>query len=245
MKINLRDYATELRFWLDAFKSFVDRESVNALSNLQGELESGRDNLRSTFPWRLAKPIKTKVADQYDGSNRTPHRVWVGWQFDSVFECEANTRKNGLWTVQNMVTHVRVHAADDGTLISHFHFDMKGLKKNKEGGKTKSKPQLGPHIHLQVSEGHLQNNGRIPLSIPRFPITTLLPTDCLDLVLSEFFPFDWPKSQLESPGRETLRSRQRERLERMSQAIANQCKESRNTPIVASQDWYAPDLRLA
>lgn len=233
MKINLREYAAELAFWLEAFKPFVSRESNPALIRLQEQIENGRDNLRPSFPWKLDASIKTLTADRYDGKDRTPHKVWIGWQFESEFESGPESRKQFIWTVKKMVTQIRIHSADDDSLISHFHFDMKN-----EG-------QLGPHVHMQVSEDFQKQKGRIPMAVPRFPAAPLLPTDCMDLVLSEFFPFEWPASQLKSHGRNALRTRQRDRLVRMSQAVANSWEESLNTPIVASQGWYVPDLRIA
>lgn len=233
MKIDLREYGTELGFWLEAFKPFVVKESITTLIKLHEQLENGRDNVRPSFPWKLASPIRTIVADRYDGKDRTPHKVWIGWQFHSVFKRVEEAKRRTIWFVQDMVTQVRVHSADDDSVISHFHFDMK------------NENQLGPHVHLQISEDYQKEKGRIPIAVPRFPIAPLLPTDCLDLVLNEFFPFQWPQSQLKSQGRTTLRNRQRERLARMSQVIAKRWDDSLNTPIVASQSWYAPDLRLA
>ena len=233
MKISLRDYGTELAFWLEAFKPFVAKDSASALAKIHEQLEDGRDNLRASFPWKLANPIMTIVADRYDGKNRTPHRVRIGWQFETVFDKGAASKKHAMWTVQKMVTQIRVHSADDNSVASHFHFDMKNGQ------------QLGPHIHLQISEDYQKDKGRIPLAVPRYPIAPLLPTDCLDLVLNEFFPFAWPESQVKSRGSATLRNRQRERLMRISQAVVKRWDESLNTPIVASQGWYAPDLVIA
>lgn len=234
MKINLREYSTELGYWIDAFSPFIDTPSLPALRNLQIELEDGRDNLRPRFDWKLPVPIVTKVADQYDGPGRSPHKVKVGWQFTSTFSATDDSKKKHIWLVESMVTHIRVYSQHDNAEILHFHLDLKESN------------QLGPHVHMQFSEHFLKNKGRIPIALPRFPSAALLPTDCLDFVLCEFFPFEWPKSQSSSRGLMALRQGQQNRFVAMSQALMHQWQaSSRKTPIAATQNCKLLDLQIA
>ena len=233
MKIDLREYATELRYWLEAFKPFVDKVSHPSLMRLQEEIENGRDNLRPSFGWKLAAPIQLIDADRYDGTVKSPHVVRVTWQFEAEFKSRPDSRKTFLWTVENMVTHVRVYSAKNDEEILHFHHDMK------------NKGQLGPHSHMQFSEHYQKDKGKIPIAVPRFPTVAMLPTDCLDFVLAEFFPFEWPKSQSTLVGLAALQKRQRDRMMRISHAIASGWTGSRMTPIAAVQNCYEPDLQIA
>ena len=234
MLINLREYATELEYWLDAFGPFIASESLPALRNLQRELEDGRDNYRPRFDWKLPHPILTNVADRYDGPDRSPHGIRLGWQFTSSFSATADSRRRHIWSVDSMVTHIKVYSAEDNSEILHFHVDLK------------NRDQLGPHVHMQLSEHYLKDKGRIPLAIPRFPSAALLPTDCFDLVLCEVFPFSWPRSQSGSRGLATLRQGQQCRFVAMSQALVQEWRKSpRKTPIAALQNCGFPDILLA
>lgn len=232
MKIDLKAYGKELEFWLEAFKPFVDHGSQPALPRLKQQLEDGRDIARPTFPWKLDKPIVTKAADRYDGTGKTPHRVRIGWQFAATFERGNDPKNRALWMVKEMATHIHVSLSGSGEEILHFHFDLK------------NKGQLGPHAHMQLSEHFLKNKNRVPVAVPRFPSTAVLPTDCLDLVLAEFFPFEWPRSQSDSRGLNTLQTGQQKRIMEMSQAIAKGWPKSRMTPISAIQDCFMPDLQI-
>jgi hypothetical protein len=174
MRINLREYATELRHWVEAFEQFVDPGSKRPLSRLLEELENGRDNVRPAFGWKLAAPIRSVVADRYDGHGRTPNKVIVSWQFESEFETGPDFKKKSIWIVKKMVTQIRIHSVPDDNVILQFHYDMK------------NRSQLGPHVHMQLSEHYQKEQDRIPIAVPRFPAMTMLPTDCFDLVLSEF-----------------------------------------------------------
>lgn len=234
MKINLKAYANELNFWIEPLKAFIGKESHRTLSDLKEQLENGRDNLRPNFDWKLDKPIVTTVADRYDGHGRSPHKVTIGWQFESAFQSGEDSKKKGLWTVSKMVTHIRVYNADNGEEILHFHHDLK------------NQGQLGPYVHMQFSEHYLKEKGRIPIAVPRFPIAAILPTDCFDLVLAEFFPFDWPKSQAGSHGLATLRSSQRNRFIAISDALRKEWDASpKLTPVAATQNCYITDLQIA
>lgn len=234
MKINLRNYGTELAHWLRAFEPFVEPASQPALSRLKLVLEDGRDNLREKFDWSLKDPIITKIANSYDRRNNNAHEVRVGWQFESAFERGEHSRKKSIWTVGKMVTHIRVYDAANNEVLLHFHVDMKNSE------------QLGPHIHLQLSEDYMEKRVGLQIAVPRFPFATILPTDCLDFVLSEFFPIEWPRSQSDAQGLATLQRAQRDRLRDMAEAIAKLWdKPSRQTPVSATQDYHMPDLQIA
>lgn len=233
MKIDLKAYATEFDFWIEAFKPFVEHASQPALSRLKSELEDGRDNRRASFAWKLDKQIMTIAADSYDGPDRSPHKVKIGWKFEALFQIGTDPKRKSVWTVDKMVTQIRVYSCEDNQEILHFHHDMK------------NNGQLGPHIHMQFSEDYLKNKGRIPIAVPRFPSIAMLPTDCFDLVLSEFFPFTWPKAQSGIRGLTTLQTRQQQRMLAISQALMQGWVGSRKTPIAAVQDCYMPDLQIA
>ncbi len=175
----------------------------------------------------------TVEADSYDGPDRTPHKVRIGWQFHATFRNDDRTKRGSLWTVKAMATHIHVYSAADDQEILHFHLDMK------------NKGQLGPHVHMQLSEQYQKDKGRIPIAVPRFPATAVLPTDCLDFALCEFFPFAWPKSQSDSRGLRTLQNKQRARLLSMAQEASKSWEESRMTPIAAIQECYAPEMQIA
>lgn len=233
MKIDLKAYATEFDFWIEAFKPFVEHASHPALSRLKSELEDGRDNRRPSFAWKLDKPVMTIEADSYDGCGRSPHKVKIGWKFEALFEIGTDEKRKSIWNVTKMVTQFRVYSSADDQEILHFHHDMK------------NNGQLGPHIHMQLSEDYLKDKGRIPIAVPRFPSVAMLPTDCLDLVLSEFFPFAWPKSQSGARGLTVLQTRQQQRITAISKALSQKWLGSRKTPIAAVQDCYMPDLQIA
>lgn len=239
MKIDLRNYARELGHWLEAFEPFMDRASRPELRRLSKSLEDGRDAPHSSFPWRLHKPLRSVEADKYDGLEKTPHKVWIGWQFEADFERGPDLTKKYIWTIRSMVTQIRVHSSADDSEILHFHYDLKNLNANKV-------PQLGPHIHMQFSEHYLKEHKRIAIAVPRFPSAVLLPTDCFDLVLSEFFPSKWPKEQSKLTGIDVLRAGQRQRMVNMAEALNKVWEVSRKRTLVAAiQNCYMPDIQIA
>ncbi|MEF3130114.1 hypothetical protein OS035_01380 [Rhizobium sp. 268] len=235
MKIDLRNYATELNHWIAAFSPLIETASHPALSRMKDDLDQGRFNKgRDSFPWLLGKPIWTKPAEHYDGLDKKTHKVKIGWKFYSIFAVDQKAKKTGLWSVERMETHIYVYSVETDEEIIHFHFDLK------------NKDQLGPHVHMQLSENYLINSKRIPIAVPRFPFSTVLPTDCLDLVLSEFFPETWPKRQSEAEGVNVIRSRQRKRLTEISEALLKKWDASiKQTPVCVTQNYYFPDLQLA
>lgn len=233
MIIDLHKYGTELRFWAQAFEPFVDPSSRSALRRIFADLENGRENL-DRFPWKLPKPIMSRVTSAYDGTEKAAHPVYVTWQFHSEFK-RIPPAKQRLWDVLEMVTHIKVMSAEnDGAEIIHFHYDMKSEK------------QLGPHTHLQISEMFLEEKQKVALAVPRFPSAVLLPTDCLDLVLAEFFPNEWPKEQANSAGISALRAGQLRRAESLIKALCNQWDSNpKMTPFAKTQNCFMPSVQLA
>lgn len=234
MKINLHNYGNELRYWIAAFKPFVDQGSKPALDRLGDLLEDGRERHQPRFAWKLDKPIWSIVADRYDSPTKTPDGVQIGWKFESSFLKEAGPKNRYGWTIDEMVTQIEIRLAADHTEILKFHYDMK------------TPNQLGPHSHMQFSEHFQTARGRVPIGVPRFPSAVMLPTDCLDLVLSEFFPLSWPKEQSGVTGLAHLRAAQEKRLLEMSRALVDQWKKSpRMTPIARTQSCYMPQIQIA
>ncbi|GAB1582895.1 hypothetical protein PPNSA23_28380 [Phyllobacterium phragmitis] len=230
----MRNYGNELAHWIRAFEPFVEHAFKPALPRLQAVLERGQDASPEKFEWDLKEPIATIVADSYDKRGGKSHKVRLYWQFESIFRRGAETRRKNIWTVAKMVTQIQVRDATTDDRLLHFHVDMKNLG------------QLGPHIHLQLSEEYMADKVGSPIAVPRFPFATVLPTDCLDFVLSEFFPTKWPKSQSEAHGLKILQTAQRKRLTNMAEAIAGLWeKPSKQTPVSITQDYHMPDFEIA
>ena len=234
MKIDLGQYGQELEHWLRAIEPFTEIASVPALRRVREDLLDGAANRPAELPWKLTKPILCKPARQYDGVDKSPHAVQVQWQFEARFTAPTRVGKRWIWTVSEMVTQTKVCLLETGDELLHFHHDLK------------NKDQLGPHVHMQVSEHWLKENKPVPIAVPRFPAAVVLPTDCLDLILSEFFPHEWPKSQADAVGIGTLIDAQKRRMMAMSAAVAKSWDaKPRKTPIAAVQNCYLPDLQLA
>lgn len=233
MKIDLREYGVELGYWIEAFGPFVDRPGAAALGRLKQELETARDDRHERFPWKLAKPIVTVDTDRYDGATKTPHKVRIGWQFHATIRLTEKSKRNPLWEIEEMATHIYVRSSENDQEIMHFHHDLK------------NRGQLGPQTHMQLSEQYQKDAGRIPIAVPRFPSLPVLPTDCLDFALCEFFPFIWPEEQAKARGIAVLQNRQRTRLLAMAKLVADSWKDSRKTPIAVIQECYSPELRIA
>ncbi|MBY5839828.1 hypothetical protein J3P71_06430 [Rhizobium leguminosarum] len=235
MKINLQNYRQEFDHWIKAFDPFVDHASKSALPQLHSRLEDGIDNKRESFTWELKKPVTTIVAESYDKKEESgSHPIRIDWQFKSVFERCEDTKKKKIWSVKEMCTHFSINDASGGDEIMHFHVDLKNDK------------QLGPHVHFQFSEEYMEKNVGVRLAVPRFPLATVLPTDCMDFVLSEFFPHRWPQSQSGAHGLKNLREAQRKRLENMAMAVATLwVKNPNRTPVSITQDYHIPDFVVA
>jgi hypothetical protein len=244
MNINLRKYVTEVRYWLGAFDQFIEHASKPALARLLRDLEQGLDNDIDPLPWKAPKAIISKPATKYDGAQKNAERVYLTWQFHAEFQKRKKEKGPQLWDVRNMVTHIKVVTTTEQTKARenkctereaiHFHYDLK------------EQNQLGPHSHMQISELFLQREKKVNLAVPRFPTAALLPTDCFDLVLSEFFPHEWPKAQADLTGLTTLQNGQRKRIQSLADKLLKQWDDSpKMTPIAKTQNCYMPDVQLA
>jgi len=234
MIIDMRNYGLELGYWVKAFKPFVDYSSQNALMKIQQDFEDGCDN-HPKFRWETKKPIRSIMADAYDSPGKHVDRVCFTWAFHADFTKGDKPKKNPLWSVSEMVTQVEVFALDpEERKVLHFHQDLK------------HKAQLGPHVHMQISEDFLNAGNGIKLGVPRFPGAAILPTDCLDLVLSEFFPEKWPMEQVGLQGIGTLRQAQRSRFERLAAALHQEWLAlPARTPVARTQNCFMPTIQLA
>lgn len=235
MIINLQNYRQEFDHWIKAFDPFVDHPFKSALPQLLSTLEDGIDNRRASFRWELKKPVTTIASESYDRREESgSHPVRIDWQFKAQFDLNEYTKRRKVWTVRDMCTHFHVRDASSGDEIMHFHVDLKDGK------------QLGPHFHFQFSEEYMEKNFGLRLAVPRFPLATVLPTDCMDFVLSEFFPHSWPQSQSGAHGLNNLREAQRKRFENMALAIASLwVKNPNQTPVSITQDYHIPDFVVA
>lgn len=234
MKINLHEYAKELEYWIKAFEPLVDRASVSPLRDTLEELQASRDKTND-FRWTASRPIKFAIATEYDRAEGEATPVYITWMFGCRFSKDPKDKaKRPLWTLGELRTQIEVHRAEDDATILRFHHDLKN-----EG-------QLGPHAHLQISERFLEEKAGMRLAVPRFPAAALLPTDCLDLALSEFFPHRWPKSQSEAIGIGTLRDGQLNRATAFAGELHRQWKIStKKTPFAVLQNCFMPDIQLA
>lgn len=234
MKINIQDYAKELEYWIKAFDPFVDRTSIGTLRETRERLLSGFDR-KVKFAWATARPIKLEVARAYDRAEGEVDPLQVRWRFMATFAPDpADKSKRPLWDVLRMNTEVELYRPDPEYLVMRYHHDLKGSG------------QLGPHTHLQISEDFLDDAVGMRLAVPRFPAAALLPTDCLDLVLSEFFPHRWPKVQSEATSLGLMRQGQIDRVTRLAEELQRDWRKNpKRTPVSLLQNCYFPDLRLA
>lgn len=234
MIINLRAYSGEVAAYVAAAKGFIDRTTWSRLQAIQADLEFGKDN-SDEFPWFTKNPIQTNVATRYDRLGTTKAPVVVTMSFDARFR---RTKPKSLdFEVLGMVTHIKVFStANPQTPALHVHIDKK------------NSGQLGPGMHMQVSEAFTKQASAFALAVPRLPTGFLLPTDCLDFVLAEFFPDDWAKAQVGVHQIESLRNAQLERARQLGAQLEALWKGKRGrTPlsVVQGLDCSYSGLRLA
>jgi len=234
MKISLHEYVKELEYWIKAFEPYVDRASIGNLWDTK-ESMSSKMSKKAEFEWATSRPVKLRISTEYDRAEGQMVPVHVSWRFRARFSPDPKDKsRRPLWDVLRLNTELEVRREIPETLLLRFHHDMK------------DKDQLGPHAHLQVSESFLEEKVGMRLAVPRFPAIALLPTDCLDMVLSEFFPHEWPKEQSGAFNFATLRQRQMDRAERFAEALRRDWGDKpKRTPVALLQDCYFPNLRLA
>ncbi|MDJ0449261.1 hypothetical protein [Methylocystis sp. JR02] len=233
MIIDLREYSKEVVGYTRTAKSLVERASQSALEKVALDLETGQDT-QDHFYWNTPKAIRTIETRDYDRAGQSAPPVYVEWGFRAEFTRQPAPRRNAKWRIDELTTQFKVWAARDTTRPALvFHIDRK------------SPGQFGPDFHMQVSEDYTASAGPLHLAVPRFPTHCLLPTDCLDLVLSEFFQQKWLKEQSEGPIN-LMRSAQLTRAKLYSEAIAGMWQaKPRSTPISALQNFPLPSLNLS
>lgn len=232
MIIDLRSYGGEVAAYVAAAKSFVDRTAWTRLQAMQSDLEYGRDN-QDDFVWRTSGDIRTRIADRYDGSGKVKPPIVLTLGFHARFKRLAAKRTD--FQVVTMVTHLLVFPEDNlHQPALHIHVDKKNAG------------QLGPEMHVQVSEAFTKQASGMPLAIPRLPSGFLLPTDCLDIMLTEIFPDEWPEAQASAHEIQSLRQAQLQRLRRLGAQLEEVWKgKQARTPFSALQNCDLAALRLA
>ncbi|MER8480731.1 hypothetical protein [Mesorhizobium sp. M1163] len=233
MIINLNKYAAEVAAYIKHAEKFVARPFHSRLRMTLEDLENGLDR-RRPFKWRTAEAIRTIDTTRYDRRQGDNEPIFATIGFHASFVAPANHKSND-WTVEEMVTHLLIfRAGAEEEPVMHFHVD----KKNAD--------QLGPELHMQVSERFTERLG-MKLAVPRIPSGFLLPTDCLDFILSELFSADWPREQSGAHALTTLRLAQLERARGFVAAVDAAWRKSlRQTPISVLQDCkFEPAIRLA
>ena len=233
MIINLHSYAEELDVFTHALEPFLDGPSHARYNNLVERLKQCRDNTKcENFAWSTQESLTTIRAECYDGRGRRSEPVTISVGIDGHFT--RDTAAAELWSIDRLITHLSVIRPDDDQPSLQFHIDQKN-----EG-------QLGPPIHMQVSERFLGDFHGHRLAVPRFPIVTLLPTDCFDFLLSEFFPHHWSASQAGLWRITFLRQQQKRRICSVARELhAAWRKTPKRTFISFVQDSSLAGLQLA
>ncbi|TPL49896.1 hypothetical protein [Mesorhizobium sp. B2-4-6] len=232
MIIDLYKYGAEVAAYVRAAEELVARASRYRLEAILNEFETGRETRRN-FRWGTDS-IRTIDATQYDRRTGANEPIVATIGFHASFIAPAN-RKSSDWMVEEMVTHLKIfRVGADEHPVMHLHVDKKNAG------------QLGPELHVQVSE-HCTERLGMKLAVPRIPAGFLLPTDCLDFILSELFWSDWSKAQTSAHNFSAVRNAQLGRASGFAAAIHSAwTKSPRRTPISVLQDCnFEPALRLA
>lgn len=234
MIIDLRKFRSEFEFYIKAAADqFLEKESAARLRSALEKLTHALDSKAAEFAWETAAPIRSKVATRYDGLDKRSDPVRVALCFHSRMTKVA--QKGFDWRVNRMVTHLQIfHESDSEKPILHFHIDKKDPK------------QLGPDVHLQVSEKYVEDARGFSLAVPRIPFGFVLPTECLDFALAEFFGAEWIKAQDSAHSIAAIRNEQVARAERLVDEVQKNWKKfPKQTPVSLLQNYHFPDLRLA
>lgn len=233
MKIDLAKYLKEVRSVEKAAEQFVTKDAVNRLHAMADSLETGATNRPETFTWRTeeGKPIVTIAADAYDSLEKKQSEPVV-LHFDFCGTFRRGATKKDPWHVVSMVSHIKIFKS--GTTepeLLHFHVDKRNEK------------QLGPGLHLQIAEKYVAAKGGVKLAVPRIPFGYVLPTDCLDFALAEFFPVAWGKAQLEAHDITSVRDGQLARSRAFGEALVAKFKNfgEKRSPVSVLQNWPIPE----
>ncbi|MDB5690974.1 MAG: hypothetical protein JWO81_37 [Alphaproteobacteria bacterium] len=219
---------------MDAAKEFVAPASLPRLDRMLADLETGRDDT-TAFTWetKRGEPIETRVATEYDSMTGTRDPVIVSMGFFAKFT-KRSEKKSPDWDVDRMETHIKIQAENKNDPALWFHVDKKNTG------------QLGPATHLQIDEECCEFLGDIKLSVPRFPFGFVLPTDCLDFIMAEFFPMEWGQRLAGIHAFGALRESQLARLHLFAGSIlADMNNRKKQTPVGILQDCdFVEGLRL-
>lgn len=174
-KIDLERYASEVEAFIRLADDFVDKASTLRLDHVLRALRAQIDSRASPLFWSTEREIVIRSSEYYDGPGKKHLKTDLSISFDCVFLRDANAdRKDTKWGINRISTHLSLKK--DGYELP-FHFDYKNSE------------QWGPQVHFQVSEILCD------IPIPRLLSNVCLPTDCLDLMLSELHPVEWQETQ--------------------------------------------------
>ena len=222
--LELNQYRKELAIFLDGAEEFVRRRSLSRFKKMLDDLDHTIDSGNPSTYWR-ARNIDLVVAKRYDRREGKSAPVRVRFGFDIALA--SHQVKRGYWHLSKCVSHIHVFREDDdaGEHVTAFHIDLKNPE------------QLGPEVHIQFAETCSQRLG-LAMGVPRIPFPAVLPTDCLDFALSEFFPHRWGVTQSGMHALSTVRRAQKARIEALWASVQRSCgRRTRLTPIAAMQDW--------
>lgn len=227
LRIDLQSYLDEVSAVAKLSERFLEADGLAAMKQAVDDLSVPVHSGQPKFTWQTKDtlPIRFTSSSTYDGKKAHLPAMRLKFGFVCKFARPQNTPRKGpelrLWSIEMAVTHVR-WCEDGGAERMHCHFDLKNTG------------QYGPEYHFQVAE-----NGPRP-AIPRLPVACFLPTDCLDLALSELHPVDWSKHQATMTfQRQILMKAQRARLEHSARDVTRFWDELKGaqTPISALQGY--------
>jgi len=220
--IPLKQYRSEAEVLLLGAQEYIRHASKYRYKKILDDLGTLCESNNETVSWK-AWNIDLETAKCYDRASGQSPPVRVRFGFDLAFQL--HDPKAGLWALEKAVTQIQVYIEDsDKPAVSHFHVDLKNPE------------QLGPLVHVQFSE-ELSKRLGLAMGVPRIPFPIVLPTDCLDFVLSEFFPREWGKQQAGIHAISRVRKGQRRRIEALLGAAIEACSGGGRTPVAALQNW--------
>ena len=232
MLIDLMKFADELDAFGPALDPFLEPLSHRRFLELVEQLKASRDNPRiPAFSWSTPAWLTTISADGYNGGRRPAQSAQVQVGIDARFSRLPDARR--IWNIERLITQVSIARVDQQRPSLSFHIDMKNPN------------QLGPGVHMQVSDTFLHTAVGHRLSVPRFPITLVLPTDCIDFVLTEFFPNRWNEHLSGMWRIGLLRRHQEKRLRDLVMELWGQWQGSPNSTLIGMiQNSSLDGLRL-
>jgi len=245
MIVDLTRYLQEVNAIVLTAEEFVAADSIARLKRLPVDLGFGLESSAPKFKWATdrTRPIKLRPASAYDKRDGLPPPLLATFGFEASFDKSVTSRAKRarkLARIEGVSTHIKIYrdgqnVEDDAELpVLHLHVDKK------------DEAQLGPYVHIQVSEKCTERLG-MRLAVPRMPFTSCLPTDCLDFALAEFFPRDWSKAQAGAYNFNLWRDAQLARAVAMAAGVLERFEENKKrSPVSILQDfWLAEDVQRA